>query len=376
MAITVGDRVITVRLQRQTHYGELVQRYINYNGSRLDFSEDEFNDFLSKMPSLWNSDKDRLIYFVLFEDKSYLAQRIKDVYNFGTRETEEKLYNFDEANETELNAFVSFVANYYTNLKIQRTENFYDAIIEKVADVSYMKYQLLEMREKQLKETDYLVLPDYPLSDEEKQQWTEYRQQLRDMPAQQAWIDADYQSVKVPVSPRPKNQIVDMFNMVGSAYSNAANLPPTLLESVKENIDGLGINAIIEKWTEITLKVQILRGIASLKVPNGLTTDELSAIDQLIPHGATDLVPEEQLENLDDAVKGSLDNWNDYLQSVDTKVEYVNNKLKELSADFTMSDIIQKIAADMQAKAKEEDAAVAAAKLLEDLTIDELTGEE
>ena len=376
MAIQVGDRVITLRLQRQSNYGDLVERYINYNGSRLDFSESEFNDFLSKMPSLWNSDKDRLIYFVLFEDKSYLAQRIKDVYNYGTRETEEKLYNFDEANETELNAFVSFAANYYTNLKIQRTENFYDAIIEKVADVSYMKYQLLEMREKQLKETDYLVLPDYPLSDEEKQQWTEYRQQLRDMPAQQAWIDADYQSVKVPVSPRPKNQIVDMFNMVGSAYSNAADLPPALLEKVQENIDGLGINDIIEKWTEITLKVQILKGIASLKMPDGLTTDELSAIDQLIPHGATDLVPEDQLENLDDAVKGSLNNWNDYLQSVDTKVEYVNNKLQELSADFTMSDIIQKIAADMQVKAKEQDAALEAAKLLEDLTIDELTGEE
>ena len=71
------------------------------------------------MPSLWNSDKDRLIYFVLFEDRTYLAQRNKDVYNFGTRETEEKLYNFDEANEAELNAFVSFVANYYTSLKFK-----------------------------------------------------------------------------------------------------------------------------------------------------------------------------------------------------------------------------------------------------------------
>ena len=68
MAIQVGDRVITLRLQRQSHYGELVERYINYNGSKLDLSESEFNDFLSKMPSMWNSDKDRLIYFVLFED--------------------------------------------------------------------------------------------------------------------------------------------------------------------------------------------------------------------------------------------------------------------------------------------------------------------
>ena len=141
-----------------------------------------------------------------------------------------------------------------------------------------------------------------------------YRQELRDMPAQQAWIDADYQSVKVPVSPRPQNQIVDMFNMVGNTYANAADLPPCIVrESAKENIDGLGINDIIEKWTEITLKVQILKGIASLKMPDGLTTDELSAIEQLIPHGATDLVPEDQLENLDAATKGSLNNWNDYL---------------------------------------------------------------
>ena len=376
MAITVGDRVITVRLQRQTHYGELVQRYINYNGSRLDLSETEFNDFLSKMPSLWNSDKDRLIYFVLFEDKTYLAQRNKDVYNFGTRETEEKLYNFDEATDTELNAFVAFVANYYTSLKLQRTENFYDSIIEQVVDVSYMKYQLLEMRISQLKETDYLVLPDYPISDEEKQQWITYRQELRDITNQQAWKDNDFQSVVVPVSPRPKDQIVEMFNMVGNAYANAADLPASLLEAVKENIDGLGITNIIQKWTEITLKVQILRGIASLKVPEGLTTEELTAIEDLIPHGATDLVPEDQLENLDAATRGQLDNWNDYLRSVDDKIAAVDAKLKNLSANFTLSDVIQKVAADMKEKADAHDSALEAARLLEDLTIDEITGEE
>jgi len=376
MAITVGDRVITLRLQRQSHYGELVERYINYNGSKLDLSESEFNDFLSKMPSLWNTDKDRLIYFVLFEDKTYLAQRIKDVYNFGTRESEEKLYNFDEANDAELNAFVAFVANYYTSLRLKRTENFYDSIVEQVADVSYMKYQLLEMRAKQLKETDYIVLPDYPIEAEEKQQWIEYRQALRDITTQQAWVDNDFQSVIVPVSPRPKDQIVDMFNMVGSAYANAADLPASLLESVKENIDGLGISGIIEKWTEITLKVQILRGIASLKMPEGLTTDELTAIEELIPQGAAELVPEDQLENLDAATKGQLDNWNDYLRSVDTKVEAVNTKLQELSANFTLSDVIQKIAADMKEKADAHDAAVAASRLLEDLTINDITGEE
>ena len=255
------------------------------------------------MPSLWNSDKDRLIYFVLFEDKTYLAQRIKDVYNFGTRETEEKLYNFDEATDAELNAFVAFVANYYTSLRLQRTENFYDSILERVADVSYMKYQLLEMREKQLKESDYILLPDYPISDEDKQLWMTYRQELRDITKQQAWVDNDFQAVKIPVSPRPQDQIVDMFNLVGNTYANAVDLPASLLESVKENVEGLGLNSIIEKWTN-TLKVQILRGIASLKMPAGLTTDELTAIEQLIPYTANEYVPEDQLENLDAATKG------------------------------------------------------------------------
>jgi len=376
MAVQVADRVITLRLQRQQYYSEKVERYITYNGSRLDLSQEEFEDFLVKMPSLWNTDKDRLIYFVLFEDKSYLAQRVKDVFNYSTRETEEKLYNFDEANETEVNAFVAFIANYYTNLKIQRTENFYDEIISKVTDVSYMKYQLLEMRASQLKATDYIVLPDYPISDEEKQQWITYRQELRDITKQQAWLDNNFQAVVVPVSPRPKDQIVEMFNMVGSAYANAAELPPSLLESVKENIDGLGISGVIEKWTEITLKVEILRGIAKLKVPDGLTLDEVNAIDQLIPHGAQDLIPEDQLANLDAATKGSIDNWQDYLSSVDDKIKYINDKLNSLSANFTLSDVIQKVAADMKEKADKHDAQIEAERLLQDLTIETITGDE
>jgi len=239
-----------------------------------------------------------------------------------------------------------------------------------------MKYQLLEMRASQLKATDYIVLPDYPISDEEKQQWVEYRQKLRDITLQDAWLNNDFQAVVVPVSPRPKDQIVEMFNMVGSAYANAAELPPSLLDSVRENIDGLGISGIIEKWTEITLKVEILRGIAKLKVPEGLTVDELSAIDQLIPHGATDLVPEEQLANLDAATKGQLNNWQDYLNSVDDKIDYVNSKLNSLSANFTLSDVIQKVAADMKAKADAHDAQIEAERLIQDLTIDEITGEE
>lgn len=38
-----------------------------------------------------------------------------------------------------------------------------------------------------LKMTDFLVMPDYPHTDESRQAWLTYRQQLRDMPLQDGW---------------------------------------------------------------------------------------------------------------------------------------------------------------------------------------------
>lgn len=41
--------------------------------------------------------------------------------------------------------------------------------------------QIREERNKLLKETDYLMQPDYPLTEEKRQEWKIYRQQLRDI---------------------------------------------------------------------------------------------------------------------------------------------------------------------------------------------------
>lgn len=38
-----------------------------------------------------------------------------------------------------------------------------------------------------LKETDYLLMPDYPLTEELRAAWTAYRQALRDLPEQEGW---------------------------------------------------------------------------------------------------------------------------------------------------------------------------------------------
>lgn len=44
-----------------------------------------------------------------------------------------------------------------------------------------------EKRNYLLEKTDYLLMPDYPLSEEERAAWTAYRQALRELPDQKGW---------------------------------------------------------------------------------------------------------------------------------------------------------------------------------------------
>ena len=374
MANTV-ERVITLRLQRKSYAVEKVERYISYNGHRLDFTEQEYNDFLSRIPELWNTDRDRLLYFVLFFDKTYLAQREKDVFNYGTRLTEEKLYNFDEISDIELNLFTYFLVDEYTKLKISRTENFYDEILSKVSDLSYMKFQIIDLRDKLLADSDYLMMPDYPLDEADRESWKAYRQQLRDITKQQAWIDNDYMNITLPASPAPEKQIIDIFNKVGNTYANAADIPPSILEEVRNNLKGYGITNVIEKFSQISIKVELLRALSALKIPTGVTADEISTINTLIPQSITDIIPEDQVKNLQEAVTGNVTNWEAYLNDIDEKIIKLNDTLTKYNVEFTVGDVIQQVATDLKEKADKLDANLEALRLIEQMELSEIEGD-
>jgi len=44
-----------------------------------------------------------------------------------------------------------------------------------------------ERRNELLAETDYMLMPDYPLTDVQREAWTAYRQSLRDVSRQEGW---------------------------------------------------------------------------------------------------------------------------------------------------------------------------------------------
>jgi len=67
----------------------------------------------------------------------------------------------------------------YTGLP---TKEVFDAkLAEYINNIPWDK--LRTKRNELIVETDYLILPDYSISDEKKQEWLIYRQALRDLPA-------------------------------------------------------------------------------------------------------------------------------------------------------------------------------------------------
>jgi len=340
--MTEPKRILIVNLQRKLYPADRVRNNINYLGGNLDLSDEDITKLESVIPDMWNTDKDRLIKFVLFEDKTYMCQRQKQTYNFSLRETEEKLYFFDVASVQEVDNLVSIFADFYTRTKISKIENLYDKVLGYLSDFSYIKYTLLETRNKLLKDSDYLMMPDYPLSEEEKQKWTEYRQSLRDITDQEAWKNNDFINVIMPPSPEPKYQLVEMLSEINRLSSNT--IPPNILESFRENLTGIGIENVIKKFSEITLKLEVLKGISNLKLPFVDIDSNSLSIENIIPTKIQDILPEFDSSDVSLSTQRIVSSWQQYLMDVDNKIETINNTLNTLNINFTIGDIINSVA--------------------------------
>lgn len=340
--MTEPKRILIVNLQRKLYPADRVKNNINYLGGSLDLTDEDIMQLESVIPEMWNSNKDKMIKFVLFEDKTYMCQRQKEIYNFSLRETEEKLYFFDVASEQEVDNLVAIFADFYTRNKISKIENLYDKVLNYLSDFSYIKYTLLETRDKLLKDSDYLMMPDYPLSDEEKQKWIEYRQFLRDITDQEAWKNNDFVNVIMPPSPEPKYQLVEMLTEINNLSSNT--IPPNILENFRENLTGIGIENVIRKFSEITLKLEVIKGISNFKLPFVNLDDSSLSIDNIIPTKIEDILPEFDSSDVSLSTQRIVSSWQQYLIDVDNKIESINNTLSNLNIDFTIGDIINSVA--------------------------------
>ena len=78
------------------------------------------------------------------------------------------------------------------------TEEEYEQVLQRKTEEAFVS--LRNQRDKLLAETDYLLMPDYPITEEKLQVIKEYRQALRDLPSHE---DAPWLGKAIPWPTKP-----------------------------------------------------------------------------------------------------------------------------------------------------------------------------
>lgn len=363
------NRVLILRLQRKQFPAENVETYITYRGNKLDLNENQVNEILSKIPDIWNSDKDKLIYFVLFEDKTFLCQRKKEVYNYNSKSIEQKTYYFNGVKDSELQNLVDILVDYFVNSKISEVNNFYENVIESISDFSLFKQNILQIRATELQSSDYMFNSDYTFkSEEEKQKWINYRQEWRDITEKPFWVENNFEDMILPISPAPKDQFFQLryilFNNLSSISSYS---PDNFIDDMQEFINKSGYETLLQKFTPVSIKLSILQSLNDLKVPVGFDLSEITS------SYSSFLVENFDVNSFSDEIDADTENISiveKYIKNIDSKIEKINSVFRQYDIDYTIGDIINKIFEDMKKKSEEQDSVAQAREIIEDIMME------
>lgn len=178
-----------------------VQRQVNYRGMTRELTDTYWNDHIApKLYPLWDSDKDKLILFTYYDNNTFHVQRRKFVKNFKTDIYEWKDYEMEVHDTLEaLEIFESLKEGFYLIDSVEK-ENYQNELTKAYYEGKKVSWYGIRLcRNFLLDDTDWVFLPDSPISEEEKQLWITYRKALRDIPQNDEFAEA--YDVKFPISP-------------------------------------------------------------------------------------------------------------------------------------------------------------------------------
>ena len=189
--------------------------FISYRESGVQLDQSKYEYVMSNLSEKWTNDAEKLIRFDVRLEKNsgtvkYYVEVQKNSYDFRIREYRKTTVvrtPTDEECEDLYKKFTEFFNKFY----VEQYTNLYDNILNSISNKSFVSLKLIEMRNTLLKQSDVYMLPDFPISDEDRQKVIEYRQQLRDITNQDGWPN-DLENIQIPVSPIDHKKQVQTLN--------------------------------------------------------------------------------------------------------------------------------------------------------------------
>jgi len=83
--------------------------------------------------------------------------------------------------------FINFLSAFFQEVRVKQQNDLQQNILISLSNTSLTQLFILNTRKNILNKTDYLFIGDYPITEDQKSKWAEYRQQWRDITKQEAW---------------------------------------------------------------------------------------------------------------------------------------------------------------------------------------------
>ena len=230
---------------------DVVQQEIIYNAIPKSIPEsywkDELTDFLYP---LWDTDKDKLIFFNYYTNGTYFAKRRRYIKNFKTGEYEWKEYEMEQLDSAEA-----------IKLKDKLIEAFY--LLDSIAEDDYNQ-QLVRMyglqrqvspltvrlaRNFLLDETDWALAADSSLSVEDREMYTVYRQKLRDITSTDEFT-TNVEETKFPISPEFYKKLFSVENPGHGYLATSDQFIPMGRHYLKQFRDRIAQYLVLKSLTE------------------------------------------------------------------------------------------------------------------------------
>lgn len=174
-----------------------------FSNNTENLSESDIAEIRSFVGDYWWTDNDQITMFTMDMDGEYSCERRKKVWSYRNGTYTYTNYKFISPTKEEAKEFSELLLSKFNDLRIRRLQ----AQADKVSGVLAKEYNGIlatfkSYRNRMLIDTDWSQLLDAPISDEDRELYKTFRQYLRDMPQDPAWMGNDVFQVDFPITPK------------------------------------------------------------------------------------------------------------------------------------------------------------------------------
>jgi hypothetical protein len=329
---------------------------ISYHERSIKLNIEKYNTVITGLPEKWYNDVEKLVRFDVRIEKNtgeirYHVEVEKNAFDFRIRDYT-RVVSVRKPTDEECTELYTYFKDSFNKFCLEEYDNLYDSILEKISNRSVLQINLLELRDTMLKESDIYMLPDYPISEEQREKIIKYRQELRDITDQEAWPD-DLENINIPVAPIEQSDQVDLLNQ--HMFQNSVHLFSNgTIADLAENIFNSQSENIIKNYMSVALKLNVLATLYNLKIPLFLEQNHTNfvQIEEENKNYFKSVLDNYSMGNevIFESTDQSFTSYEDAVSQIDSKIQVINENIKNYNLDFTINDIIQ----DLLSRRKEE----------------------